>query len=118
MKPSQYLRDAQEIIRNPECYPKYHRYDFKPARYVCNLLDIMALHDPQKYPAETTEFLLNHIKSLLDQRTTLFTWAVDQLPDEEAAKLKDAKNLYTQEFIDWKLAWIDDMIAYFESQNL
>lgn len=120
MKASQYLRDAQELIKNPSEYSRlachhYHHVLAPPAKYICTLLDVMWLSDKIQYPADVRDTIKDHIGSLLAPRLTLVAWALDKVSFEEQEKMIEARTSYTQEFIDWKLAWMDDMIAYFES---
>ncbi len=113
MKPSEVLKKAAERIRNHE-----ERYICFAIKTVCGFYKAFTpgwrgFYREHRAAMETT---LGHIRNLLGNHTSLEHWLAERFPEHKDNLIKH-RDWVNQPLRETRLAWIDDMIRYFEGKG-
>ncbi len=113
MKPSEVLKKAAERIRNQD-----DRYICLAVKTVCGFYKAFNPGHQNFYREnqDTMEIILGHIRHLLGSHNSLEYWLAERFPDQKDDLIShcDWVNPHLRET---RLAWIGDMIHYFEGQG-
>ena len=111
MKPSELLLKAKKHL----CVCEQDRSKWRTeSNYICNAVKIADGGEPGMCPATTTQGrkVIAHINHLLDGYSTLSEWLSEKHGIVAFAFSDNATQLQ-----ETRLAWMDDMIAYWEAKG-
>lgn len=111
-KPSEALKILAEKIANREVHSLCRYGDF-----LC--IDIAQLRDTHLITEQAAADARAHIRFLLGRRAGIGDWLLEYHPEyyNEAREARNGDAQSRDKWLAYNLAWVHDMISYFESQG-